>query len=113
MTPIIPKQFFIHTIEYEEHLGKKDPYGTEQYAPAQTIEHVRVQPSSSFTQDATQTDSRFDSVVFVYALHSRPFVEFKKKSKITFKGREYIIQRVITEYKPDADEVHHYELEVI
>ena len=110
--PPIPKWSLIHTINYADY-SEVDDFGNSTFAEPITIEHIRVDETPVFSHDGTQKQIVANAVIFVDAMHSKPFVAFAEQSQIIFKEREMVIQKVIPCYQPGVDEIHHYELEVI
>lgn len=111
--PPLPKSWLIHEIVYEGYTGKKDSWGNPKYDNPITIKHVRFDDSTVFSRDNTQTKVLANAVIFVDAVNSIPIIDFKEQSKVTFNGKEYIIQKVVPCYHPTDNSVHHWELEVI
>ena len=108
----LPKRWLIHSIEYEEYLGKDD-WDNDKYANPIIINHVRFDNKTVFSRDSTQNKILAEAIVFVDARHSKPLPEFKERSKITFNGRTYTLKKIVDCYYPHKNEVRHYELEVI
>lgn len=109
----LPKSWLIHSIIYEGATGEKDDFGKLTYEDPVTIKHVRVDESTVFSRDGTQTKIVAEGVIYVDAVHSKPLPSFKEESKIDFNGRKFTLKKVVTLYQPKSDEVHHWELEVI
>lgn len=111
--PAIPKMMLIHEIQYREY-GGLDDFGNDNYKPPLTIKHVRVDESTVFSRDNTQTKVLANAVIFIDKVYSSPLpTEFKEQSKIVFNGREMVLQKVLPIYQPYSNEVRHWELEVI
>lgn len=110
--PPIPKWTLIHTVDYAEY-GTIDDFGNSTLAEPVTITNVRVDETTVFSRDGTQNKIVANAVIFVDAVHSKPFTAFTEQSQIIFKGREMVIQKVVPCYQPSSDEIHHYELEVL
>lgn len=110
----LPKLWLIHTVIYEEYLGKSGDWNEVQYAPPIAIESVRFDDSTVFSRDANQTKIVANGIVFVDTTNSG-FIpaEFKEESRITFEGRTYMLKKVVPCYYPKKKEVRHYELEVV
>lgn len=111
--PPIPRYLLVHTIQYEALIGKPNDYGTPTYATSQTITNVRVDSTSGYMRTGIEQSDMSNTVVFVDSTFSKPFVDFKKDSKVTFLGKDYTIQRVIPCYQPGMNTLHHYELELV
>lgn len=111
--PAIPKMMLIHEMQYKEYMGKDD-YGNDSFKPPLAIKHVRVDESTVFSRDNTQSKVLANAVIFIDKVHSSPLpTEFKEQSKIVFNGREMVLQKVIPVYQPFGNEVRHWELEVM
>ena len=110
--PPIPKWTLVHTVDYAA-FSEMDDYGNNVFAEPVTIERVRVDETPVFSHDGIQKQLVANAVIFVDAMHSKPFVAFTEQSQIIFKEREMVIQKVIPCYQPGTDEIHHYELEVL
>ena len=111
--PPIPRYLLIHTIQYEELTGRVDDYGKPTYAANQTIMNVRVDNTSGYMRTGIEQSDSSNTLVFVDSTFSKPFVDFKKESKVTFNGKEMSIQRVVPCYQPGTNDLHHYELELV
>ncbi|WP_203554952.1 putative minor capsid protein [Bacillus sp. B15-48] len=109
----LPKKWLIHEIVYEGFTGEKDDWGSDSYDYPITIKHVRFDDSTVFSRDNTQTKVIANAVIFVDAMHSTPFLEFKEQSKVRFNDKDYVIKKVVPCYYPHKNEFHHWELEVI
>jgi len=108
----LPKRWLIHTITYEEYIGKDD-WGNPIYDDPIEIKHVRFDNSTVFSRDSTQTKVLADGIIFVDAINSNPILNFKEQSKIVFQREELTLQKVIPCYHPTKNKIRHYELEVI
>ena len=109
----LPKSWLIHTIEYKAFTGQKDEWGKPVYAEPVTINFVRVDESTVFSRDTTQTKIVANAVIFVDILNSNPVPVFKEESKIAFNGKDLTLKKIIPCYHPQQNEIHHYELEVV
>lgn len=109
----LPKSWLSHTIEYKAFTGQKDEWNKPVYDAPITINFVRVDESTIFSRDTTQTKIVANAVIFVDAVNSNPVPVFKEESKITFNSREMTLKKIIPCYHPQQNEVHHYELEVV
>ena len=106
----IPKRLLIHSVDYREYI-QDDRWG-DRYADPVTLRFVRVEPATALNRDATKEEISGQAVLFLDRVFTRPFVEPKEKSKVTFKGREYEIHEVKALYAfgPDA---HHFEVVLV
>lgn len=103
----IPLQLLIHTISYQEYYNN-DGLGSGFKEPV-TINNVRVDPVTSVIRSSLRDDTEANSVIFIDRTHSTPYLEFKEKSKITFKSKAYEIVQVKTLFD-DQELPHHYEV---
>lgn len=108
----LPKSWLIHTIEYEHYNGTDD-WDNPSYDIPKTINFTRVDETTVFSRDTTQNRIVAEAVVYVDAVNSNPVLEFKEQSNIVFKGRTMTIKKVVPCYHPNANVIHHFELEVI
>ena len=113
LIPTLPKDWLIHTIEYNGYTGKKDGWGNPAYEPKIIIENVRYDETTVFSRDNTQSKIVANGIIFVDATHSNPIPDFKEESLILINGRELTLKKIVTCYYPNENRVHHYELEVI
>lgn len=109
----LPKKWLIHEIVYEGYTGEKDDWGNDKFDEPFTIKHVRFDDSTVFSRDSNQTKVLADAIIFVDAKHSAPIPDFKEQSKVSFNGKDYVIQKVVPCYYPNKNEIRHWELEVI
>ncbi|MER2172168.1 MAG: putative minor capsid protein [Psychrobacillus psychrodurans] len=109
----LPKSWLIHTIEYKGFTGQKDSWNKPVYDAPIPISFVRVDSSTVFSRDTTQTKIVANAVIFVDAVNSNPIPIFKEESKITFNGKDLTLKKIIPCYYPQQNEVRHYELEVV
>jgi|SRR5690625_495295 len=116
----LPKRWLIHTIIYEEKLKDKDSYGNPLFADPVTIKHVRVDNTTVFSRDTTDTKVLANGIVFVDTTHStnvpNDFVEESKITWIDDKGNDienYVLKKAADLYYPTKNKIHHWELEVI
>lgn len=110
--PPIPKIMLPHTIVYRAYNGTDD-FGSPTYGNPVTIERVRIDETTVFSRDGTQTRIVANGVIFIDAVNSSPFLNFEEQSLIIFNGRELVVQKVIPYYQPFSADIHHYELEVL
>lgn len=111
--PPLPKNWLIHSIQYERITGEKDDWGKDIYDKPVEIKNVRFDDSTVFSRDNTQTKVLANAVVFIDSKYSTPIPDLKEQSKVTFNGKEFVIQKVVPCYYPDKNAIHHFELEVI
>lgn len=109
----LPKSWLIHDIIYEGYAGRSDDWGNDKFEEPITIKHVRFDDATVFSRDNTQTKVLANAVVFIDSKYSTPIPDLKEQSKVTFNGKEFVIQKVVPCYYPDKNAIHHFELEVI
>lgn len=109
----LPKKWLIHDMVYTEKTGEKDDWGNPVIKEPVTVKHVRYDESTVFSRDSSQTKVLADGVIFVDAVNSDPFLDFKEDSKIQINDKELTIKKAIPCYHPTENSIHHYELEVI
>ncbi|MGX6979116.1 putative minor capsid protein [Vagococcus elongatus] len=112
MLKVDPKML-VDTIKYSEYQGTDDVYQEAKYAEPIIIDYVRIDRNQVFSRDATQTKVIAEAVIFCFASATDPLPEFKEQSLIIFDGKEYILQRVITNKEPFQNVIFNYELEVL
>lgn len=109
----IPKAVLIHQCTYEEFV-QGDGFETEDgFKPPVTLSNVLIQPSNTSNPNITRNANGeilvFNSVLFFDVVNSSsngPF-EFKEKSKVTFNGKDMIVEKVNPIY---AFTLHHWEV---
>lgn len=108
----LPKSWLIHTVVYEHYKGTDD-WDSPSYELPVAINFVRVDETTVFSRDTTQNRIVAEAVIYVDAVNSSPIPDFKEQSNIVFNGRTMTIKKVVPCYHPNADVIHHWELEVI
>ncbi|PJZ00379.1 minor capsid protein [Bacillus vallismortis] len=111
MAKPIPANLLFHSIEYEEYAGDSNGWGGN-FEPAQSIENVRVEPVTAIMRSNIRDDVEGESIVFIDRLNSTPYKKLKEKSRVTFEGKTYEIQRVKALYDENPGAPHHYEVEI-
>ena len=106
----IPKSLLIHSCTLETPLGEDD-YGKVRYSEPVTLEHVRIDPSSSLSSDKQNRELRLSAVLIYDCRNSSGADGFGEEQRITFEGREYTVQKVDKLY--DRSRLHHYEVGLI
>ena len=107
----IPLSLLIHNVTYEEYSGNNG-WG-ETYLPPVTLENVLVQPVSNINRSNTAEEKGYKAILFFDMTHSKPLVNFKEKSKITFEGDKVMyVQKVNTLYALSTTP-HHIEVELV
>lgn len=107
----IPKKLLNHTVTYTPPAEEEGPWGGQQGEP-QTIEHVRLQSSSSVKKTGQNEEKLLAAVLYIDAKHSTPFIEPKSKGTIRCEGKDMIVQNVkaVRAFGPDP---HHYKVELV
>lgn len=108
----IDSKMLVDSFIYEEYSGDDD-WGEDNYKLPINIDKVRIDRSTVYSRDKTQTQIVADSVIFCYASATTPFKEFKEQSRVTFDGKQCIIKKVIPIKEPFRNAIWSYELEVI
>ncbi|MCT8138641.1 minor capsid protein [Anaerobacillus sp. CMMVII] len=106
----IPKKLLIHTVKYEEYLGSSR--NGDIYADEITVNHVLIHPSFQVKRTIMGDDRQIKAVIFIDHKHSKPFAEMKPKSKVHFKGKDWIVNACAPIYAFSTTP-HHYEVELI
>lgn len=106
----IPRKLLPHTIQYEEYTGG-DGWGDE-YAPAITINYVRVEPSTYLKRSTSQEEILAKNIVFIDRVSSSPFIMLKEKGRVIFNGTEYEVHKVNPFYT-FSNTIHHIEVELV
>ncbi|CAI8737791.1 minor capsid protein [Bacillus pseudomycoides] len=105
------RSLLIHTVEYLEYKGEDDTWGgSDNYAPAITIERVRIEPKKTVVMNGNGDSTVMQTLLFHDAVHSTP-VTFKEKSKVLFNGKEMTVSKVSDFY--DRSSLHHVEVLLI
>lgn len=105
----IPLHLLRDSVIYEEFEGK-DRWEESWKAPI-SLRNVRVQEMSSLAISNVREHSEYKLLLFFDVVNSKadaPFT-FVEKSKVTYKGNVYEVNKVIT---AQAFKLHHYELEL-
>lgn len=110
----MPKQVLIHTATYEEFV-QGDGFETEDgFKASVMLSNVLLQPSGTSTQPNIVRSNTGESMLYNYTLFydvvnssANGEFEFKEKSKITFDGKELIVEKVNPIY---AFTFHHWEV---
>ncbi len=108
----IPLHLLIHEVEYME-VRKDSRYGTE-YAEPIKIEKVLVQYGTRLKRKSVaigeSEEQQIKALLFLDAIHTKPFILLKEKSKILFDGQEFIVDFVDRCY---TTKLHHYEVQLV
>lgn len=108
----VPKSVLVDEFEYREYesidRNKKPVYGE-----VQAIKFVRIDRQTVFSRDTNDSKILANAVIYCYADHTKPFVEFKERSLVTYDGKEYTLVKVIPIKHWALNKVWAYELEVI
>ncbi|MBN6889903.1 minor capsid protein [Cytobacillus horneckiae] len=104
----IPKSLLIHTIEYEKFL-KDGRYGPE-FDEKETIVSVRVEPLTKLVRDSNNEEVQASAIIFIDSVNTpnaKPLIE---KSKVHFRGRDYVVLSCEPLYALDPETPHHWEV---
>ena len=102
----------IHTVEYQEYTGQ-DRNHTSSFKNGVTIEHCRVDMTSTYTQTASTENESISAVLFMVNGLSTPFTALKEKSKVIYNGKTYRIYKILDNYEPFANNLFSYEVELV
>lgn len=110
MVKPIPQKLLPDTVTYEEYDGN-ERWGDD-WKPPVTLLHVRFQEMSTLSISNIREQREFKSLLFFDVVNSRfsGSFEFKEKSKVTFNGQSYVVNKVNPIH---AFKLHHYEVELI
>ena len=97
---------------YFEFTGETDDYGVEMYEEPQLIKNCKIELISQFNRKSMKTDNDTNAVIFCYASATTPFLQFKKRSKVSILGEEYEIKKVLPFKEPSGNELWSIEIEV-
>lgn len=107
-------RMLVDSFMYYEYGGDGDGiWQGEEYAEPVEISNVRIDRSTHYSRDNMQTKIVAEAIIFCYASHTKPLKGFKEQSKVSYDGKEYIINKVVMNKEPFADKVWSYELELI
>ncbi|MET3504944.1 putative minor capsid protein [Halalkalibacter oceani] len=106
----IPKRVLIHSIEYEEFV--RDGSFGDEFAPAETISFVLVQPKAELRRDGTGEEVQVQGVIFLDAVNTPNFKRLREKSKVHFNGHDYRVVACDALYALDPKTPHHYEVDI-
>lgn len=104
----------IHSIEFKKCIGTNN-YGKPLYAAPIVINHVRFDDNRVWSKSGNAAEITANAVVFIYPFVTATDVDFSEveKSIITFKGNEYIVNKIVRNFFPYEDKIFSYELEVL
>ena len=86
--------------------------GKVQYKEPVTIEMCRIDRNTVFSRDTNEDKVVADAVIFTYADHTEPFIEFREQSKVTYDNKAKFITKVVYVSEPYSNKPFAYELEV-
>lgn len=105
----LPIDFLIHSVTYEEFVGKGRDRNV--YKSSISLQNVLIQPVSSLKRSGLSVENSFKSLMFFDCVNSTPNdIQFVKGSKITFNNQVMYINGITP---ISAFTLHHYELELI
>jgi len=104
----------VDSFEYYEFDGIGEVFaGSDKFKEPVTVKNVKIDYQSTYTRDTTEADVRPSAIIFCYTSDTRPFLDFKSRSKVIINGTEAIIHRVLPYNEPHRNELWSIELEVI
>jgi hypothetical protein len=108
----IPRQLLIHSAIYKAN-PIKNAYGkVTSRAVTKTLQHIRVEPSTSMRVTTDNKQIQLAAIVFYDAMNSTPQgIKFDVGAVIDFDGYEHTILSIKPIY--DNSKLHHTELELI
>lgn len=108
------KRACVHSIEFKECIGTNN-YGKPLYAAPIVINNVRFDDNRLWTRSGNNAEITANAVAFIYPFAADIDKDFSKseKSVIIFKGKEYVVNKIVRNYYPYEDKVFSYELEVL
>ncbi|NUJ19285.1 minor capsid protein [Bacillus glycinifermentans] len=109
MAKPIPIDLLFHSVEYEEYTGRDDGWDDNPATPV-TIKNVRVEPITGIVRNNVRDDTEGQSIVFIDRTNSKPFIRPVERSKMTFNGRKYEVNKVKECYDENPGAPHHYEV---
>ena len=109
----VDSKMLVDSFIYEEYAGLDDVWQKESYKEPEAIEKVRIDRTTVYSRDSTQSKIVAESVIYCFASATSPFKDFKEESRVTFDGKQFIIKKVVINKEPFADKIWSYELEVL
>ncbi|MDA1477270.1 putative minor capsid protein [Bacillus sp. CLL-7-23] len=108
----IPERLLIHSIIYQKYLGSDDGWngGSGSYDEPVHIEKVRVEPISTLIRNQVRDETEGESVILIDRTNSKPYMRLKERSKVTFDGQEYEVNKMKEHYDESPNMPHHYEV---
>lgn len=109
----LPKKMLVDSFVYEEYLGKVGDYQKESYAPPVNVELVRIDRTSVWTTGGKEDKLLANGVIYTNNRHTTYAKEFVERSKVTYDGKQYLINKVIPKTHVTTNKLFGYEIEVI
>lgn len=107
----IPKKLLIHKVTHSQN-ANKDRWGKSETVNEQTLERVRMEPSSKIIRDKNNAEIQLAAIMFYDCRNSTPRgVIFAVDDIISFNGEKHRVQTVEPLY--DGKKLHHYELGLV
>ncbi len=105
----MPRALLPHSAQLLPYTGS-DSWSEGQYGDPVNLRYVRLEPSSRVVRNRENIECQLSARMFYDCVNSLPLgIEFSEESKVVFRGKEYTVVLVDTEYA-DTDAPHHYEL---
>ncbi|WP_342489170.1 putative minor capsid protein [Cytobacillus sp. FSL W7-1323] len=104
----IPKSLLIHSIEYEKFL--KDGRHGPEFDEKEAIVSVRVESTTKLIRDSNNEEVQASAIIFIDSVNTpnaKPLIE---KSKVYFRGRDYVVISCESLYALDPETPHHWEV---
>lgn len=109
----IPEALLVTSFVYLGFEGRDPITQDNRHAKPIGVTKARIDTSTVYSRDTTQTTVVANGVIFCYADYTTPYLTFKEQSVIIYRDKEYVIQKVIEVLDIDSDRIWAYELEVL
>lgn len=111
----LPRNALVDSFVYEEYKGQEKINGYQQdsYKPPVTIERVRIDRSTVWTRGSKEDLLQADGVIYTDSVWTTPVSEFVERSKVTYDGKERVINKIIPKTHITSNKLIGYELEVV
>lgn len=109
----LPKKMLVDSFVYEEYLGKIGDYQKESYAPPFNVELVRIDRTSVWTTGGKEDKLLANGVIYTDSRYTTYSKEFIERSKVTYDGKQYLINKVIPKTHVTTNKLFGYEIEVV
>lgn len=108
------KRLCVHSVTFERFLST-DRYNKPIYSEPLLIDRVRFDNNPVWSKSGNNDSIVANGVLFVYPNISTNAGDLSNtmKSRITFNGTTYVVNKVIEVYEPFSNKVFCYEMEVL